>query len=282
MLALAAASVALGFGLTRDGRDAAARGDARYVCPMHPRVTGSVHGACPICGMALLEIGTFEREEAATATDRTSATVDAPGLLASGAGRFAPNLVGYSPSPVRRHVLRDALFAPAWVARDGEAIALLYTDEVAALAPAEPPTFSPTADPDVAWEARRASSPIERLDRATSRVRFALTRPSGSGAPLPAPGTVGWLRFAPRPRSADVVPANAVLESADGPHVLVVSASRGTVSLRAVEIGRVSTGLAAVLSGLELREQVVSTNAFFWDAERRLRNGRRIAGEGPP
>ena len=285
MALLALAVVALGFGLTRDGQDAAAPGDARYVCPMHPRVTAAVQGACPICGMALLGIGTFERDEATTATGRAvdaRGAIDASELLASGAGRFAPHLVGDSPSPVRRHVLRDALYAPAWVAREGEAIALVYADEAAALESAERATFSPTADPGAAWEARRAPAPIERSDRSTSRVRFELARPSGSRAALPAPGTVGWVRLKPRPRSAEVVPANAVLESADGPHVLVVSAARGTVSRRAVELGRVSTGLAAVLSGLDLREEVVSTNAFFWDAERRLRDARRIAGEGPP
>jgi hypothetical protein len=61
----------------------------------------------------------------------------------------------------------------------------------------------------------------------------------------------------------------------------------GAATRRAIEVGRITTGLAAVLSGLDLRELVVSVNAFFWDAERRLQGDRArtravVGGAGGP
>jgi multidrug efflux pump subunit AcrA (membrane-fusion protein) len=80
----------------------------------------------------------------------------------------------------------------------------------------------------------------------------------------------------------EVIPANAVLQSPAGPYVLVFARDRGTASKRSIEIGRTTTGLAAVTSGLGLREMVVSVNAFFWDAERRLHADARAGGGGAP
>jgi hypothetical protein len=101
-------------------------------------------------------------------------------------------------------------------------------------------------------------------------VRFAFE----AGADPVSAGTVGWLKFARRPRPMLVIPAGGVLEDSEGPYVLVVSAADGMAKRRAIEVGRTTTGVAAVLSGLVLREQVVSVNAFFWDAERRLQGDR--------
>ena len=71
-----------------------------------------------------------------------------------------------------------------------------------------------------------------------------------------------------------VIPAGAVLEDSDGPYVLVVSRPRRR-GQAALDRGRAHDHrVAAVISGLELREQVVSVNAFFWDAERRLQGER--------
>jgi hypothetical protein len=68
----------------------------------------------------------------------------------------------------------------------------------------------------------------------------------------------------------------AVLQSSEGPYVLVFNPARGSASKRAVAIGKVFSGMAAVLSGLSSRELVVSMNAFFWDAERKLSADQRM------
>jgi multidrug efflux pump subunit AcrA (membrane-fusion protein) len=67
-----------------------------------------------------------------------------------------------------------------------------------------------------------------------------------------------------------VVPYAAVLESSEGPYVLVASTDGRTLTQRRVEIGRVLGGLAVVLSGLHVQERVLVRSAFFVDAERRL------------
>jgi hypothetical protein len=77
-----------------------------------------------------------------------------------------------------------------------------------------------------------------------------------------------------------VIPAGAVLESPEGPYVLVIGQDQRGASKRPVSIGRTVTGLAAVVGGLALREQVVSANAFFWDAERRLQPERPSGSTG--
>jgi multidrug efflux pump subunit AcrA (membrane-fusion protein) len=76
-----------------------------------------------------------------------------------------------------------------------------------------------------------------------------------------------------------VIPAGAVLESPEGPYVLVIGGDRRSASKRPISVGRTVTGLAAVVGGLALHEQVVSANAFFWDAERRLQP-ERLATSG--
>ena len=70
-----------------------------------------------------------------------------------------------------------------------------------------------------------------------------------------------------------VVRAGAVLESPEGPYVLVVSEDRRTVTKRPVEVGNVIYGYAAVVSGLRENENVAATHTAFLDAERRLRGG---------
>jgi hypothetical protein len=69
-----------------------------------------------------------------------------------------------------------------------------------------------------------------------------------------------------------VVPDSAVLDSPDGPYVLVVSDDRRTLIKRHIEIGTVLYGYAAVVAGLRENEYVAG-KAFFLDAERRLRGG---------
>ena len=78
------------------------------------------------------------------------------------------------------------------------------------------------------------------------------------------------MELAARPRKLLVVPSSAVLYSPEGPYVLAAGADGRTFSGRRVEIGRVSRGLAVVLSGLREGEGIVVGSAFSWDAERRL------------
>jgi hypothetical protein len=188
------------------------------------------------------------------------------------------------------------VYAPAFIERPDVATALVYSDQLPTLEPGERAWFSPTQDPRDQRAVQLAATPVTPWDRSTSLIHFALladhahdpsTRRRPGGPPseispraLPA-GTVGWVKFAPRPRQMRVIPAGSVLEAPEGPYVLVVSRESGTLGKRSIEIGRTFTGLAAVLSGLELREQVVSVNAFFWDAERRLRIAQPNGGGSP-
>ena len=242
---------------------------------MHGDVTSKVPGDCPICGMTLVRAGTVVRDSALAEDALGDGAIAAAQLLASGVGGVAPNLVGYYPSPLRLHVVRYETYAPAWLETDSALAVLVYRDQLAALEPDESVTFSPGADPRRKMDAHFAPGDPAPWDRSLVVVRFALEAPA-TGV---AAGTVGWVRFPARPRRIEVVPAGAVLEAREGPYVLVVSPARGTATKRPIEIGRIVTGLGSVLSGLEPRELVVSVNAFFWDAERRLEVERR-SGSG--
>ncbi len=266
LLALAAAIVAVALAAARrhdPASRAAAGARAPFVCPMHAEVSSQSAGECPICGMALVRAGAVVND--------TEDTIAAAQLLSKAAGGLASNLVGYYPAPVRQHVLRYEIYAPAWVEEDNRVAAQLYGDQLPTLEPDERASFSPTAEPIAARDVRYvAGTPAQPWDRSTSLVRFAV---EAGAAPLPA-GTVGWVKFARRPRQMLVIPAGAVLEDSEGPYVLVFTRADGVARRRAIEVGRITTGVAAVLSGLDLREQVVSVNAFFWDAERRLQGER--------
>jgi multidrug efflux pump subunit AcrA (membrane-fusion protein) len=230
------------------GRGADRRGDSRvrYVCPMHAEVTSTAPGACPICGMDLERIkADVSGPVTATVKASTYQTYDTP----------------------RRRAYGPDMPAPAWVEGDGAVAAVLYTDELAFRAPEEAATFSPASAPDSKIDVRATADAPEPWDAATRLVRF---RPADPTAAL-RPRDVGWLKRALRSPEPPVVPYSAILESADGPYVLVLSPDGQMLSKRRVEIGRVFGGVAAVLSGLRPTERVLTGSAFFLDAERRLR-----------
>ena len=91
-----------------------------------------------------------------------------------------------------------------------------------------------------------ADAPSAWDDR-TLRVHFVVVR-----GQLEA-GQVGSVKFGTRARTALVVRASAILQSAEGPYVFVVSEDRRTMIRRPIQVGNVLYGYAAVTAGL-LRE----------------------------
>ena len=293
-LVLAAAAAVVGaLVLGGGGSDRATAGTrGRYVCPMHPEVAAPSASTCPICGMSLTPRGGASAAASAATVPLLASDLVSP-------VPFTPGQPRYSTDQVRHHVLRQELDAPAWVERDGVVAALLYKDELASLQPGEAASFFATARPAIAIAVHAATEAPAAWDRSMSLVRFYLDdrnarsvatpareagRPTDGHAAVAAPPlhTPGWVRLATRTRQTTVVPSLAVLQSADGPYVLALAADRRTVERRPVEIGKVMSIFTAIVGGVQLREQVVSTNAFFVDAERRLRADRGVTGDAAP
>jgi multidrug efflux pump subunit AcrA (membrane-fusion protein) len=93
------------------------------------------------------------------------------------------------------------------------------------------------------------------------------------GASLGANET-GLLKLPTRVREGLVVREGAIIDSPDGPYVLVAEADRRTFTRRPVEIGTRLYGYAAVVSGLRQGEHVAAAHTFVLDAQRR---GQRTA-----
>jgi hypothetical protein len=165
-----------------------------------------------------------------------------------------------------RRIFALSVRAPAWLETKGRVTAVLRNDELKGLSPGEHALFFRATAPAEGIDVRLTAEPPAPWDGSTSKVRFRIdARASGL-----APGGVGWVEFAARPRELLVIPSSAVLYSPEGPYVLAAEADGRAFSTRRVEIGRVSRGLAVVLSGLQEGEPIVVGSAFSWDAERRL------------
>ncbi len=230
---------------------------ARYVCPMHPEVRAAAPGTCPICRMAL---------EAAAPLRPVSPRQRAEmSDLAAVDNVRKHNVVDFVRVRTPLFNVRD-MRGPAWAGEDGRITAIFYRDQVAAMADDEVGRFSATRDPAQVWEVRRAGGGGP-WDGATARVDFRAPRPAAA----PPPGTVGWLELARRPREMLTVPAPAVVQSPEGPYVLVATGGLA-VEKRPIEIGETffKQGFAVVLSGLKANERVVARATFFLDADRRL------------
>jgi hypothetical protein len=156
--------------------------------------------------------------------------------------------------------------AAAWLETRGRVTAVLRNDELSGLSPGEHAFFFRATAPAEGIDVRLTAEPPAPWDASTSRVRFRFDAPA-SGLQR---GGVGWVELAARPRKLLVIPSSAVLYSPEGPYVLAAGADGRTFSTRRVEIGRVSRGLAVVLSGLREGEPIVVGSTFSWDAERRL------------
>jgi len=272
VLALAAGAVVAGWALARRApRARIEAGAARYACPMHREIASAVEGQCPVCGMRL------EPVEAAAALHPP------PGWLRRG-----------SIDQVRRRIFQYEIADPARVEDDGSVHAVLYADELEALAPGELLTFRASGNQAVSAQVQLAGE-ARPWDHATEDVRLEVIDPAfiaavitdhfaqsrevitdhvsqrrdaigahlGSGL---SPGTAGWVFAPPRPHPVLVVPSSAVLQSSDGPYVLALSPDLKMVERRRVKIGRTFLGLCAVVSGLAEQEPLVARGAFFLDA----------------
>jgi hypothetical protein len=198
---------------------------------------------------------------------------------------------------VRRHRIVDFVRArsllpnareirgPAWVDADGAVTAILYDDQIAALAPDEAGSFTLGRDPSAAaLSARRTADPVVAWDRSTSRVRFRLGGGGGgdsAGAAAPRAGDVGWIELSRKAREVVGVPVAAVVQSPEGPYVLL-PAGAADVEKRPIEIGEtyVKQGYAVVLAGLRPHDRVIARATFFLDADRRM--GGRMEAEATP
>lgn len=254
LLAAGAAAVAVALTVSGSGVRAARVADAKYVCPMHPEVRSAGPGVCPICRMELEPI-------------------NAQGPDAAGSALGPSTFLVYD--SLRRRGLGQDLHAPAWVDDDGVTlIATLYQDELPALTQEGRWVFSPATDPSARMEVRPTADRPEKWDPSTSRVRFRAQSGAATGASSTLqlrPGQVGWIRPSSTRIEAPVVPYSAVIESAEGPYVLVASRDGRMLAKRPVVVGRVIGGIAAVPSGLRAHERVLVRGSFFVDAERRLR-----------
>ena len=257
LVAIASGAVVAGFLLSRGGVVSRAR---RYVCPMHSEISSAQPGDCPICGMALEELDVTNR--AAVAGEL--AGTDDIALTAVRASAEATSLLRSSVALVRRNVNPGEVFAPAIAEADGTITARLYRDELATLGPDEHAQFVPSAAPDAAIEVERgAAEPVVHATLAD--VVFHAAR----GAAAPPAGAIGWVRLMFRSRDMLVVRSSSIIQSANGPYVLVFSAQKGTLAKRKIEVGKNFAGMTAVLGGLRDKEYVVMGNTFSFDAERR-------------
>jgi len=268
----------LAFWMTRVHTGAAHRGAARYACPMHPDATADAPGECPICHMALEPIKPEARSTPKPASGQAHDEPTAREITASQT-REAVNYVRFAHfESVRKRPLPAKITGPGWYETAGEVVVVLYKDEIAALETGEGATFFVARASDVGYAARAEGTPADPWDRSTARVRFRL---EGDVSAL-SPGEPGWIRLDPKPREALVVPSSAVLESSEGPYVLISSIADRKFLRRPVEVGKVFSGMTTIVSGLAERETVVSMNAFFIDAEWQLRGGFDLgSGVGP-
>jgi hypothetical protein len=265
---VAAGAVAVGFSASYRAAPAvaASAGRVTYVCPMHPEVISATKGDCPICRMALEPMKprpkAVERRETPHAHTASAESEPASFSLPAKPEFRAFDAV----SRAKTYPMSLEMRAPA-SAENGElGSALYYLDESELLKQGEEGFFSPASreTPDAHGITVRVShEPPVRWDARTTLVKF-VAKPGELVA-----GESGSVKFATRLRRGLVVRAGAIVESPDGPHVFIVSDDRRTVSRRAVEVGNVIYGYAAIVSGLRENENVVARYAFLLDVERR-------------
>jgi hypothetical protein len=235
------------------------RNDRRFVvfaCPMHPEVTSTSQGTCPICGMELEPTASLRPPAAAS-----------PMSSSDLAGTATTENLLYT-AEVR---------APARVARPGVVVAHVYDDELPWIRPPARGSFSPSRSADARVEITSDGAEPSTWDASTSRVEF---RVDSAGVDLPV-GTVGWVTFAADPRRALMVPSAGILHDAQGAYVV---ARRGEESYgrQSVHVGKILNRHAFVVSGLKEGDRIAVNSAFVIDADRRVREIANAASPAGP
>jgi hypothetical protein len=260
LLILAATAVVVGAAIAFRDRTGADAG-ARYACPMHPEVMAAEPGQCPICRMALEPIG---REAPSGGAHGNMGDMTAVENVRK------HNIIEFVRMKSLLPDLREMRGA-AWVEPDGMITAVFYNDQIDSLAADEPGSFSLADSPEITFPVRRTADSAIHWDASTSRIRFRLDTGRVAPNPAPGPGRTGWLEVARKPREVMAVPASAVVQSPEGPYVLLSTAS-GAFEKRPIAIGEtfIKQGFAVVLSGLRANDRVVARATFFLDADRKL------------
>ncbi len=275
LVAIAAAAAATGLAVWRKDVSPPASEASRavYVCPMHPEVASPSAGDCPICRMALVpKAGATEAAIAPPPGNRAAAPEAPSPTLELPPGK---ELHGYD-ARSRTKRFETALEMRTVAAADSRqtGVALFHLDESALIRPGEEGLFSPSSGPragaPLGLEVHVTDGPREPWDRSTVLVRFQVA----GGAEL-VPNETGVLKLATRLRNDLVVHDSSIIDSPEGPYVLVVNDDRRTMTKRPVEIGTRLYGEAAVVSGLREGERVAAKHTFVLEVERRL--GRRSA-----
>jgi hypothetical protein len=263
LVALAAAAVVAGFALTRKSAPKPVASDVIFACPMHPEVTSPTGGDCPICRMALEPLAA---KAAGGPTEPPSLTLPR-GI----------KLAGFdSVSRVKQFESSFDMRAWAWAESREVGVALYPRDQAELLKPGEEGLFEPESGPrgplPHGIKVHFADQAPEPWDASTALVRFRLDDHAGAAL---EPKEIGSVKFALRLRNGLVVKESAIVQSPEGPYVLIASEDRRTFTKRPVQIGTTMYEYADVVGGLRENEYAVALHTFVLDSERRL--GRRAA-----
>jgi hypothetical protein len=269
LVALAATAVVAGFALTRKSAPKPVASGVVYMCPMHPAVTSAAPGECPICRMAL--------EPQAAATGRAGRAGAAPAEPASFTLPRGMKLAGFdSVSRVKQFESSFDMRAWAWAESRDVGVALYPRDQAEMLKPGEDGLFEAESGPrgpnPHGIKVHLAEQAPEPWDAATVLVRFRLDDRAGAAL---EPKEIGSVKFASRLRNGLVVRESAVIQSPEGPYVLIASEDRRTFTKRPVQIGSTLYEYANVVGGARENEYAVAQHTFVLDTERRI--GRRGA-----
>jgi hypothetical protein len=264
LVALAAAAVVAGFALTRNNAPRPVASGVVYACPMHPTVISAAPGECPICRMALAPQAS--KAAASAGTEPASLTLP-PGK----------RLAGFdSVSRVKQFESSFDMRAWAWAESRDVGVALYPRDQAQMLKPGEEGLFEPESGPrgplPHGIKVHLTDQVPEPWDASTALVRFRLDDHAGAAL---EPKEIGSVKFALRLRNGLVVKESAIIQSPEGPYVLIASDDRRTFTKRPVQIGATMYEYADVVGGLRENEYAVALHTFVLDSERRL--GRRAA-----
>jgi hypothetical protein len=262
LMALAAAAVVTGFVVTHKSAPAPVASGVSYRCPMHPAVTSPVPGECPICRMAL---------------EPQAAKAAGPGEPASLTLAQGKRLAGFdSVSRVKQFESSFDMRAWAWAESRDVGVALYPRDWAEMLKPGEEGQFEPESGPrgpnPHGIKVRFSEQAPEPWDATTVLVRFRLDDHAGAAF---EPKEIGSVKFALRLRNGLVVRQSTIIQSPEGPYVLIASADRRTFTKRPIQIGAIMYDYASVTGGARENEYAVALHTFVLDTERRL--GRRAA-----